>query len=131
MLALLLRILLPWSSVQTLVVVQPAPENEPAPFENQVDTDFAKSVKKRVMIMPLLRQIRGAAQFDFDFACFVAVAAALAGVGLATNNAVVIVASMLVSPIMGPILGVTLGIFMGDRALIKTGLRSEGIAFVM
>lgn len=31
----------------------------------------------------------------------------LAGLGLAANNTVVIVASMLVSPLMGPILGAT------------------------
>ena len=49
----------------------------------------------------------------------VIVAGLLAGVGLAANNTVVIVASMLVSPIMGPILAVTFGYMIDKNDLIR------------
>jgi hypothetical protein len=46
-------------------------------------------------------------QVSFDFVAFTAIASAIAGLGLITNNTVMIVASMLVSPLMGPILAFT------------------------
>ena len=73
----------------------------------------------------LLSQIMEGAVFSFDYMCLVIIASALAGVGLAMNSVVVIVASMLVSPIMGPVLAGTFGFCIRDRSLIKVGIISE------
>ncbi len=61
----------------------------------------------------------------FDFCLLVVLAGWIAAVGLATNNAVMIVSSMLVSPLMGPILGFTFGTIVRDRALFMRGMLSE------
>ncbi len=54
--------------------------------------------------------------------------------GLATNNAVMIVASMLVSPLMGPILAIAFGTSIQDRELMVRGIQTEvvglGLTFI-
>lgn len=55
----------------------------------------------------------------------------LAGIGLATNNSVIIVASMLVSPIMGPVLALTFGSLIHDVRLTMLGLKHELISLLM
>jgi len=56
----------------------------------------------------------------------------LAGVGLLTNNTVVIVASMLVSPIMGPILATTFGLVLKDRELaLRYGVWNEVLSLLL
>lgn len=52
------------------------------------------------------------------------------GVGLITDNTVVIVASMLVSPIMGPVLGMTFGGTIRDLPLVRSSLRTECLALL-
>jgi len=64
------------------------------------------------------------ALFSFDYLALVIVASILAGVGLITDN-VVIVASMLVAPIMGPVLGLTFGSRIRDWPLVRRSLRNE------
>ncbi len=92
---------------------------------------FADSVQSRVLVGKLLAQITQGAVFSFDYMMLVFAAALLAGVGLATDNVVVIVASMLVSALMGPILGMTFGTFIADPALIVQGLVSEALGFLL
>ena len=62
---------------------------------------------------------------DFDYCCLLCVASTIAGIGLATNNTVVIVASMLVSPIMGPVLALTFGSIIHNWPLMRLGLTNE------
>lgn len=69
-----------------------------------------------------------AATFTFDYLSLLCIASTIAGIGLATNNTVAIVASMLVSPIMGPVLALTFGSVIGDRSLMYLGLKSELIS---
>lgn len=57
-------------------------------------------------------------------------AGVIASLGLATNNAVMIVAAMLLSPLMGPIVGVTFATMTGDRDLFLTSLRNEAIGML-
>lgn len=61
-----------------------------------------KNAATRLRIEQVREQIVEQAAFSFDFIALLATASILAGIGLITNNTVVIVASMLVSPIMGP-----------------------------
>ncbi len=55
----------------------------------------------------------------------------LAGAGLATNNTVIIVASMLVSPLMGPILSCTFGSTVHRWDMVRSALYAEMIAFLI
>jgi uncharacterized membrane protein len=45
------------------------------------------------------------AALSFDFIALLTIASILAGIGLITDNSIVIVETILVSPIMGPVLG--------------------------
>ncbi|GAB5355974.1 hypothetical protein AAMO2058_000251200 [Amorphochlora amoebiformis] len=58
----------------------------------------------------ILENIRSGSALTIDFVLLTVVASLLAGVALAVDNTVVIVASMLVSPLMGPILAMTFSI---------------------
>ena len=82
---------------------------KPHPKEKERNAFFA-SIQSRLVVEQVVQTVRSAATFSFDYLMLVLVAACLAAVGLATNNTVIIVASMLVSPIMGPILGKLSGI---------------------
>ena len=55
----------------------------------------------------------------------------IAAAGLATDNSVIVVASMLVSPLIGPILGFTFGLVQGDKRLVWSSLVNETIAIVI
>ena len=105
--------------------------NGPTTNKLASSSTFADSVQSRVLVGKLLAQITQGAVFSFDYMMLVFAAALLAGVGLATDNVVVIVASMLVSALMGPILGMTFGTFIADPALIVQGLVSEALGFLL
>jgi uncharacterized hydrophobic protein (TIGR00271 family) len=79
----------------------------------------------------VLGPIEDGSDFSFDFLMLLLVASILAAVGLLTDNTVVIVASMLVSPIMGPVLGVTFGYTVRRYDLVLTGLRTETVALLI
>lgn len=68
-----------------------------------------KNAATRLRIEQVREQIYEQASLSFDFMALLSVASILAGIGLITNNTVVIVASMLVSPIMGPVMGCCFG----------------------
>ena len=67
------------------------------------------------------------AMMTFDYLALVFCASLLAGIGLITDNVVVVVASMLVSPLMGPIMAFTFGSIILDWPMVKQGLYSEVI----
>mmetsp|Transcript_20226 Transcript_20226/g.35970 ORF Transcript_20226/g.35970 Transcript_20226/m.35970 type:complete len:621 (+) Transcript_20226:349-2211(+) len=88
-------------------------------------SNFMQSIKSRIAVDNVVDIVTASAQFSFDYMMLVIVASVLSCIGLVTNNVVIIVASMLVSPLMGPILGVTFGWTMSDYKLMRTGLISE------
>ena len=96
--------------------------------ENDDLVKFSNTVTARLMLERVVEQTNNAATFSFDFLVLCIVAALLAGVGLATNNPVIVVASMLVSPLMGPILAITFGTSIKNWAMVRLGLVSEFLA---
>eukprot|EP00808_Paulinella_micropora_P018293 g44712.t1 len=62
-------------------------------------------------------RIAKAAEFNFDYVMFLMTASVLAALGLATNNVVVVVASMLISPLMSPVIGATFGFVVKETHL--------------
>ena len=67
------------------------------------------NAKARLAIEEIYSDVQMESDMSFDFVAFVVIASCIAGLGLITNNSVMIVASMLVSPLMGPILSFTVG----------------------
>merc|ERR1712228_344597 len=55
----------------------------------------------------------------------------IAAIGLLTNSAVAVVASMLVSPLMGPIVGMTFGFVIKDRDMLWKSFRNELIGVIV
>ena len=93
--------------------------------------EFVDSINSRVIVEEVIENVRSAAVFTFDYLMLVLVASMIAGVGLAINSTVSIVASMLVSPIMGPILAITFGMTTKKHDLIMIGIRSELISLFL
>ena len=69
--------------------------------------------------------IQQAATLTFDYLALLIIASVIAGIGLAVNSTVSIVASMLVSPIMGPVLALTFGSVINNYKLMRLGMISE------
>lgn len=115
-------------------------ESDPEPEEDVIDVNqrqtaktgfetmfgrFGATVKSRVAVDSVVELVNASSEFSFDYVVLCIVASALACIGLVTDNAVIIVASMLVSPLMGPILGFTFGVTLVDYHMIRIGLFSE------
>ena len=79
----------------------------------------------RIAAEEMWAQASAGCSITSDYLGLIAVAGAIAGLGLATNNTVMIVASMLLSPLMSPILAFTLGTAMRDWVMVKQGLKAE------
>ncbi|KNC48647.1 uncharacterized protein AMSG_00424 [Thecamonas trahens ATCC 50062] len=90
-----------------------------------IQGEFAKQIMAELVIQQVVDDTKRAAEFSFDYVTLCVVASLLAGVGLATDNVVVVVASMLVSPIMGPIMELTFGTIIRDWKLSWQGLWKE------
>mmetsp|Transcript_2893 Transcript_2893/g.3915 ORF Transcript_2893/g.3915 Transcript_2893/m.3915 type:complete len:696 (+) Transcript_2893:103-2190(+) len=106
------------------------PKKDPIGLK-KMRVELMETIKSRVAIDNVVKLVNSGAEFSFDFVMLVIVASVLAAVGLVTNNVVVIVASMLVSPIMGPILAITFGATIHDHAMVKKGSVSEFVALLM
>lgn len=113
-------------TVLPVELVRPRPRPTEATTAAATPSDDT-AVVERVLVDKLLDQIERGGMLSFDYVSLISLASILAAVGLATNNAVVIVASMLVSPLMGPILAVTFGLFVWDRRLTTLSAVSAGI----
>ena len=59
-----------------------------------------------ILVQEMINLITDGATCSFDYLLLLLSAGIIAAIGLACNNSVVVIASMLVSPLMGPILGV-------------------------
>jgi len=82
-------------------------------------------VTGQLQIERVVEQIRASAVLNFDYLNLLLIASVIAGVGLATDSTVSIVAAMLVSPLMGPVLAMTFGSNILDYSLIQLGVVSE------
>ncbi len=102
--------------------------------EEEEDNDgdgFAESIKSRLLVAEVVARIKAGTQFSFDFLMLLVLAGCISFFGLIENNAVVLVASMLVSPLMGPILAAIFGFVIKDEALRNKGVKSEILALAI
>jgi len=95
------------------------------------DEDEEKLLDLGILHNEVANQIRQGAEFSLDFVLMIIVASLLAGVALAANNTVVVVASMLVSPLMGPILATVFGYVIGDMEMVASSLVTELFALLL
>lgn len=89
-----------------------------------MDAKFAKvkqGVVGQLKLERMMERVRCNAQLSFDYLTLLVAASCLAGLGLASNNTVIIISSMLVSPLMGPVLALTFGANVHDWRLAKLG----------
>lgn len=91
---------------------------------------FMDSVRCRLNVNQVVRQVRRDATLTFDFVVLLMAAALLSCVGLVENSFLFLSSSMLISPLMGPIIAAIFGSVIGDRELRCLGLKNEllGIA---
>jgi len=104
-----------------LIDILPVEATKPMMEEEEVGI----TPKERLAVEEIYGKIAAGARLSFDFLALLVVSCIIAGIGLATNNSVIIVASMLLAPLMGPILGLSLGVVIKDRRLIITGVKNE------
>ncbi|MDP8236204.1 MAG: DUF389 domain-containing protein, partial [Candidatus Erginobacter occultus] len=79
------------------------------------------SLTERIAVF---KQMRHDARADVDFLTLIALAAAIAILGLLLNSAAVIIGAMLVAPLMSPMMAVAHGIVTGNLIMIRRGLIS-------
>lgn len=95
------------------------------------ESSFYDSVKSRMIVKQVVERIMNSSLFTFDYVCMLVVASLIAAGGLATDNAVIVVASMLVSPLMGPVLAFTFGVTLKERNMAILGLRNEVLSLLV
>lgn len=84
-----------------------------------VTTSSTKSVEE------LFNEIVEQSYDGWGFYISVMCASVIAGVGLLTNSAVVVLSAMLISPLMGPIMSSAFGLALGDRVLFWGSIFAE------
>ena len=107
------------SSSEDAIADEPLPIND----KNEI-SNFKRSIRARLMVHQVVASIRAATTLSFDFLLLLCLASMLAAFGLLENSAVIIVASMLVSPLMNPILGIVFGLSVREHSLWRQGLRN-------
>eukprot|EP00892_Ulva_mutabilis_P003596 jgi/Ulvmu1/1608/UM111_0037.1 len=98
------------------------------------DTKFDQAregVVGQLKLEKLIERVRTNAQLSFDYLTLLIVASCLAGLGLGSNNTVIIIASMLVSPLMGPVLAITFGANVHDRRLARLGFVAGSLSMLI
>jgi len=77
-------------------------------------------------------EVRTGARASIDFYVLIALAAAIAALGLQMNSAAVIIGAMIIAPLMSAIFGISMGIVQGNARLLlhaaSTTLRGAGLA---
>jgi uncharacterized hydrophobic protein (TIGR00341 family) len=74
--------------------------------------------------------ISSSIQIDIDFVLYLVIASIIAGIGLATNDILMVVASMLLSPLLNPILGLTYGTIIKDKNMCISSMKTLIISII-
>lgn len=105
------------------------------PIETSVpfvkSTTTGVGITERLTVEQIYTNVVANNNLSFDFLSLLVVASMIAGAGLGTNNPVVVVASMLVSPLMGPILAFSLGSLINEKGMVLSGLINEAFSLLV
>ncbi|EDW52459.1 uncharacterized protein LOC6612019 [Drosophila sechellia] len=91
---------------------------------------FMNSVRSRLNVAQIVRDVRQDAAITFDFCILLVSAAVLASFGLVENSTIFLASSMLISPLMGPIIAAIFGTVIQDRSLRRLGMLNELIGIL-
>lgn len=117
-------------SMLPVMLLKPLPKEEGRWLSEMTQMQSFR-MKGRLAVEEMYDSISGGCALTFDYCMMVILAAWIAAVGLATNNAVMIVASMLVSPLMGPILAFCFALIIQDWTLLKKSMLTELVGFFL
>ncbi|EDW11404.2 uncharacterized protein LOC6575958 [Drosophila mojavensis] len=92
---------------------------------------FMNSVRSRLNVAQVVRDVRLDAAITFDFCILLVSAAILASFGLIENSTIFLASSMLISPLMGPIIAAIFGTVIEERSLWRLGMRNELIGILL
>ncbi|KAH8378187.1 hypothetical protein KR093_009889, partial [Drosophila rubida] len=92
---------------------------------------FMNSVRSRLNVAQIVRDVRQDATISFDFCILLISAAILASFGLVENSTIFLASSMLISPLMGPIIASIFGTVIEERSLRRLGMRNELIGILL
>jgi len=90
-----------------------------------------KIVTQRVTIEEIKKNLEDTSTFSLDFFTFILLSALVAGVGLILNSAIILIASMILSPLMSPILGVSFGIASKEFKMVKIGILEQFLGLII
>ncbi|XP_043068550.1 uncharacterized protein [Drosophila bipectinata] len=111
-------------------------EDQPSSSENinaqkqGIWNRFMNSVRSRLNVAGIVRDVRQDAAITFDFCILLVSAAILASFGLVENSTIFLASSMLISPLMGPIIAAIFGTVIQDRSLRRLGMLNELIGIL-
>lgn len=111
-------------SVSDVAVTKPSPPKPHAKGRRTIRAWMGK----RMSVEEIRSAIIGGTNITFNFITMLVAGSIISAVGLATDSAIMVVASMLISPLMGPILAFTFGAAAGDRQMMWKGFRNELIS---
>ncbi|XP_030380462.1 uncharacterized protein LOC115628479 isoform X2 [Scaptodrosophila lebanonensis] len=92
---------------------------------------FMNSVRSRLNVAQIVRDVRQDAAITFDFCILLVSAAVLASFGLVENSTIFLASSMLISPLMGPIIAAIFGTVIEERTLRRLGMQNELIGILL
>ena len=90
-----------------------------------------EALESRIAVEEIYNDILKNASLSVNYFTFILISAIIAGIGLLSNNAAIVVASMVIAPLMGPILAMSYGLVINDNLLIRESLKTELIGFVI
>lgn len=121
-------------SVSTIDTIKPVPRTDPVLAEKRIPNSSLLSFHwqtNNLSTEEIHAMISNNNNLDVNYITMMLIASSIAGVGLMSNNTVMIVASMLVSVLMGPILGITFGCVIRDFAMVNAGICNEFVGFLI
>jgi len=86
------------------------------------------TLQERVSIY---QTVRRGARTNPDFYVMMALASAIAALGLLLNSSAVVIGAMIIAPLMSALLGLALGVVQGDLWLLRVSIRTLSLGIVL
>jgi uncharacterized hydrophobic protein (TIGR00271 family) len=99
--------------------------------EQEGERKGKERIVERVSVEEIEKDIIDNSYPTFNYFLFIALSAIIAGIGLLINSAIILIASMILSPLMGPILGLSFSIVTKNNEVLKKSLISQSMGLLM
>jgi len=115
----------------TRIIILPVDATLPRPVE--ADEEKKKRSSVTATREELYSEIARGARLDNSFLLLTFLSTIVAAIGLAENNAAVVVGAMVIAPLLGPNIALAFGTSLGDRALMWQALKTNlaGLSFAL